>query len=216
MLLHNSSFILSGPYEFDFFDIEMSFDEELSPSSKLFAVLSIFLILLVNIPLLSNIFQKENMTFINKVIATDCILCISNCITIVNMVAGKERNSIVCYISPPFAYFINTFKRLLTMGIVLYRYVFALKKSRVVTGEKRRLFCSRLAGIIFLMSLLSTCLCAWYREQNLFFLGNYNNWISIVIEIMRETMAGPSFKFRKQRKYLLCFMLSVVFWCIRV
>ena len=173
MLLHNSTFILSALYKFEILDIEISLEEELSTSSKLFSVLSVFLILLVNIPLLSNVFQKENLTFINKLIATDCILCISNCITLVNMIAGKERNSIVCFISPPFAYFINTFKRLLTMGIVLYRYVFVLKNSRVETGEKRRLFCSRLAGIIFLMSLLSTCSCVWYREQNLFFLGNY-------------------------------------------
>ena len=216
MLHQNLTVILSALYEFEILDVKTIFEAELQTSSKLIAVLSIFLILLINIPLLNNIFQKENKTFINKLIATDCILCISNCITLVNMVAGKQRNSIICYISPPFAYFINISKRLLTIGIVLYRYVFVLKNSRVETGEKRRLFCSRLAGIIFLMSLLSTCLCVLYREQNLFFLGNYKNWISIVIEIMRETMAGPSFKCRQQRKILLCFMLSVVFWCIRV
>ena len=140
-------------------------------SSKVFAIFAIIFILLINIPLLNNIFQKANFTFINKLITADCILCISNCIILFNIVLGGKKNSTICLMSPTFGYFVNILRRLLTIGIVVYRYVFVLKHSWVQTQDKRRNFCLGLAGAIISVSGFSTFLCILYRDQYLFYLG---------------------------------------------
>ena len=162
---------LSNIYKFDILDVNQVFEEEWTSSSKICAVLAIVLILIINIPLLKNIFQETNLTFINKLIAADCILCISNCIILFNIVLGKARHPIICFISPPFGYFVNIIKRLLSIGIVLYRYVFVLRHSWVRTQDERRLFSICLGGTIFAVSVLSTCMCIFYRDQYLFYLG---------------------------------------------
>ena len=119
---------------------EQTFLEKFT-SSEVFAIIAIMIILLINIPLLRNILQEANFTFLNNLIIADCILCISNCIILFNIVLGGKKNSTICLISSPFGYFVNILKRLLTLGIVTYRYVFVLKHSWVQTQDQRKNFC---------------------------------------------------------------------------
>ena len=86
MKMHQSS--LENPssvFLFDLEDIVEALEENKSFTSKLFAFVSIILILIINIPLLK-IILKQSYTFINMIIAADCILCVGHSILLFNIV----------------------------------------------------------------------------------------------------------------------------------
>ena len=145
--------------------------EENNVAEKVFSLVAIMLILLINIPVLSKVFQKTNFIFIDKLITADCILCLSNCIILFSIVLGKTKNSSICLVFPPFGYFVNITKRLLSIGIIVWRYVFVLHNSWVQTQDQRRLFCLGLALTILFIAVFSTFFCIFYRDQYLFYLG---------------------------------------------
>ena len=157
-------------FSLNILNIEIHFEERIV-SEKVFPLVAIVLILLVNIPVLIKVFQKTNLTFIDKLITADCILCLSNCIILFSIVLGKTKNSSICLVSPPFGYFVNISKRLLSIGIVIYRYVFVLRNSWVQTQDQRRVFCLGLAMIILFIAAFSTFFCIFYKDQYLFYLG---------------------------------------------
>ena len=70
-----------------------------------------------------------------------------------------------------FAFFINISNRLLTIGIVAYRYVFVLKSWLVATPAQRRVFSSLILLFILLPSLLLTGVAVHYRDYWLRFLS---------------------------------------------
>ena len=151
-------------------NLENNIERYFTPE-KIIPLVAIALILLINIPVLSKVFQKTNFTFIDKLITADCILCLSNCIILFSIVLGKTKNSSICLVSPPFGYFVNISKRLLSIGIVIYRYVFVLRNSWVQTQDQRRVFCLGLAVTILFIAAFSTFFCIFYKDQYLFYLG---------------------------------------------
>ena len=153
-----------------FLNLGNNLDKILTPE-KVFPLIAIALILFINIPVLRRVFQKTNFTFIDKLITADCILCLSNCIILFSIVLGKTKSSSICLVSPPFGYFVNITKRLLSIGIVIYRYVFVLRSSWVQTQDQRRTFCLGLAITILFIAVFSTFFCIFYRDQYLFYLG---------------------------------------------
>ena len=148
-------------------------EENKSFTSKLFSFFSIILILTINIPLLK-IILKQSYTFINMLIAADCILFVVNSIVLFNIFIGPYEDSVLCLISAPYGSLINLLNRLLCFGILAYRYFFVFRSSWVQTKHQRKIFSIILCGVIFSTALIANSLCVLYRNQYFHYLGkNY-------------------------------------------
>merc|ERR1712213_286422 len=100
----------------------------------------------------------------------DSVLCICNVITIAYSVdleylkIGKDLN--LCYFFPYFTYFFNLSNRLLTIGIVWYRYIFVIKSHIVRTQQQRKILGTKIFGTILVISFLMTVWSIFHREQS--------------------------------------------------
>ena len=151
---------------FDLVDVVEALEESKSVLSKSFAFVSIIFILAINIPLLK-IILKQSPTFINMLIAADCFLCVGNSIVLFNILIGP----FFCIISAPYTYLINLLNRLISLGILVYRYVFVFRNSWVETKHQRKIFSIILCGAICFTAFLATSLCVLYRDQYFHYLG---------------------------------------------
>ena len=119
-------------------------------------------------------FGKELTIFLDWLVIFDSSLCITNGFTyftryILGVSVIKKFGT--CYFLVFFAFFINISNRLLTIGIVAYRYVFVLKSWLVATPAQRRVFSSLILLFILLPSLLLTGVAVHYRDYWLRFLS---------------------------------------------
>ena len=151
----NSSFA----FDIHFTEVEQIFHYEPSLTNKVFGALIFSTIIFLNIPLLIYIFKHGKSTFINKLIAIDCCLCIGNFIPAMNVFLGESRIQALCLIFPPSTNFINSLNSLLSLAIVFYRFVFVLKSSWVRTDFQKQIFCSLVAGTIGILSTTLAVLC---------------------------------------------------------
>jgi hypothetical protein len=136
MEMHNLSIESDSAVSlFDLVDVVESLEENKSLLSKVFTIVSIIVILTINIPLLK-IILKQTLTVINMLIAADCILCIANTIVLFNILIGPSNDPVLCLISAPYGYLINLLNRLLSIGILVYRYVFVFRSSWVKTKQQ--------------------------------------------------------------------------------
>ena len=157
-------------------DVEHLFEYESSATDKVGGILTILAIMLVNLPLIIYIYNHGCKTFMNKLIAIDCIICSSNIIPVFNISIWRDRRfSKTCFI--PFGFIINLLNRLLALAIVFYRYVFVLKSHWVETRTQRKIFCIlvSLAVVIIWGSLTAANIA--YRDQFYHYLGNSSDKI---------------------------------------
>ena len=152
-------------------DFVEALEESKSYLSKWFAFVCIIVILIINIPLLKIILKQSHM-FINVLIAADCFLCIGNSIILFNKLVGPSEDPVLCLVIVPYAYLINLLNRLLSTGIIVYRYVFVFRSSWVENKKQRKIFSMILFGAICSTALLATSLCVLYRDQHFHYLGN--------------------------------------------
>ena len=168
--MHQSSFESHSVSLFDLVDVGSALEESKSFTSKLFAFISIIVILIINIPLLK-IILKQTLTVINMLIAADCLLCIANSNVLFNILIGPSNDPVLCLISAPYGYLINLLNRLLSIGILVYRYVFVFRSSWVKTKQQRKIFSIILCGAICSTALIATSLCISYRDQYFHYIG---------------------------------------------
>ena len=76
-----------------------------------------------------------------------------------------------CYFLPFFAYLINLCNRLLTVGIVIYRYVFVIKNHLVKTPQQRQKFSALIFGFIIIISIFMTGWALYYKDKYHHFWG---------------------------------------------
>ena len=168
--MQQSSFESVSVSLFDLVDVGKALEESKSFTSKLFAFISIIVILFINIPLLKIILKQSSM-FINVLFAADCFLCIVNSILLFNILVGPSKDPVLCLISAPYGYFIKLLNRLLSIGILVYRYVFVFRSSWVKTKQQRKIFSIILCGAICSTALIATSLCIFYRVQYFHYIG---------------------------------------------
>ena len=154
-----------------FIDTEHIFSKSnTDPTLLLVSIVGYFLILATNISLIKFILSQSSKTFLDMMMAFDSVLCICNVITIAYIVAeeylkiGKDLN--LCYFLPYFTYFINLSNRLLTIGIVWYRYIFVIKSHTVRTQHQRKILGTKIFGTILVISFLMTVWSIFHREQS--------------------------------------------------
>ena len=160
-----------------FIDTEHIFSQSNTDLTLLLvSIVGCFLILATNISLIKFILSQSSKTFLDMMMAFDSVLCICNVITIAYIVAleyvklGKDLN--LCYFLPYFTYFINLSNRLLTIGIVWYRYILVIKSHIVRTQHQRKILGTKIFGTILVISFLMTVWSIFHREQSFSFLRN--------------------------------------------
>ena len=128
-------------------------------------------IIALNVPLIIYTIKQHSMTFFNKLIITDCCLCIANATAVLRFSIAYIQNPYFCLFFPFCGYFINILNRLLSIAIVFYRYVFVLHSSWVQTPRQRQLFCGTLSISIVAISVTLTVFSFFYREYFLLYIG---------------------------------------------
>ena len=153
-----------------FIDTEHIFSQSNTDLTLLYvSIVCCFLILATNISLIKFILSQSSKTFLDMMMVFDSVLCICNVITIAYIVAGvylnigKDLN--LCYFLPYFNYFINVSNRMLTIGIVLYRYIFVIKSHTLRTQRQRKMLGTKIFGTILIISFLMTVWSIFHRER---------------------------------------------------
>ena len=148
-----------------------------NPTILLVSIAAYILILATNMSLIKFILSQSSKTFLDRMMVFDSILCICNVITIAYIMdeeylkIGKDLN--LCYFLPYFVYFINLCNRLLTIGIVWYRYIFVIKSHTVRTQHQRKMLGTIIFGTILVISFLMTVWSIFHREQSHNFLRKF-------------------------------------------
>ena len=133
-------------------------------------LVSVLLILTTNGYLLQFIIKQPTKTFLDWMMILDISLCISNIVTIVMI--GQR---IFCHFISKFSFFINICNRLLTAGIVIYRYVFVMKSHLVQTTVQRKALEILIIASILVPSLLLTGFSVYYKDYYLQYLSKLNS-----------------------------------------
>ena len=132
-------------------------------------LICVMLILATNGYLLQFIMKQPTKTFLDWMMILDTSLCISN-IVIVIMIGQR----IFCYFIINFGFFINISNRLLTAGIVVYRYVFVMKSNLVQTTFQRKALEILIIVSILVPSSLLTGFAIYYKDYYLQYLSKFN------------------------------------------
>ena len=154
-----------------------SFGDNLAKASPLLLLsrlLSCGLILGTNVPMIIFTMSQESKTFLDWLIIFHCVLCLGNLHVVMFVIGLSKYWDGFCIFQCFVAFFVHLCKRLLTLGIAIYRFTLVLGSSLVCTSYQRKVF----EKIIFLSILLtSVFLTGWgvyYKEQYKYYLGNKN------------------------------------------
>ena len=130
------------------------------------------IILGTNIPMIIFIMRQESKTFLDCLIVFHCILCLGNLHAIIFTISFSDYWVGFCIFHSFFVFFVNLCKRLLTLGIAVYRVTLVLGSSLVWTSYQRRFFEKFIFLSILLTSVYLTGWAVYYRED-------YKNFLSM-------------------------------------
>ena len=133
------------------------------------------LILGTNLPLIIFTVNQKSKTFLDWLIIFDCILCLLNLRTVIRLPNYSDYDTAFCIFHVFFSYFTNLCNRLLSLGIVIYRFTLVLGSSFVFSSNQKRVLENIILSAILLSSLILTGLAIYYREDYYFFLSKVKN-----------------------------------------
>ena len=131
------------------------------------------LITATNGPLIYALLNQATKTFIDYLIISDCILNIVNIFMMTLMSALKFLmldDLRVCYMMFGGTY-LTFCNKLLTLGIVICRYVFVIHSSLVETERQRKTFIVFILTLIFFIPFVMTFTAILYRDNAYLFLS---------------------------------------------
>ena len=130
---------------------------------------SILLTLVTNGYMIHFITKQQSKTFLDWMIVFDSGLCINQCYSIA-AIGSKLQD--FCSFSAYNGFFVNLCNRLLTIGILLYRYFFVVRSSFVQTGARRRMLSAMIFIWIMATSIIMTSGALYYEDYNYQYLGD--------------------------------------------
>ena len=135
------------------------------------------LILGTNVPMICFIMNQGSKTFLDWLIVFDCFLCLSNlqAVMIILHLSDFWTGFCICHVFSVF--FSNLCNRLLTLGIVIYRFTLVLGSSLVLSSNQKKVFENFILLAILLTSLNLTGWAVYYREDYRHFLGEAKNYV---------------------------------------
>ena len=133
---------------------------------KILSVITLILINTTNGGLI-HVILKKSKSALDWMMLTDSLLCILNSIDIIRqgiIVTTHPENLPLCLFFNFSDYFINICNRLLTIGIVVYRYVFVLQHKLVERNGHRQIFVKCLFSSIFITAAILTGYAIYFRD----------------------------------------------------
>ena len=140
---------------------------------RLMQGLTCALIIGTNGPMIKFIMSQGTKTFLDWLIVYDCFLCLSNIPVLVLLSDVVEHD--FCAYHVFFAFFVNLSNKLLTLGIVIYRFTLVIGSSVVVTTHQKTLLENLIMLFILFTSFYLTGWAFYYREDYRHFLGKDKN-----------------------------------------
>ena len=139
------------------------------------------LILGTNVPLIMFIMNQGSKTFLDWLIVFDCFLCLTNLHTVILFLHLSDFWSGFCICHVFFNFFSNLCIRLLTLGIVIYRFTLVLGSSFFLSSNQKKILEKVILFVILLTSLNLTGWAVYYRDDFRHFLGDGKNCKMILV-----------------------------------
>ena len=143
------------------------------------------LILATNVPLIMFTMKQGSKTFLDWLIVFDCFLCLSNLHVVALGLKNNRRNGtlLIHYYDSDvrfcfrvfFSFFCNLCNKLLTLGIVIYRFTLVLGSSFLFSPCQIKMLENLILFLILFTSLNLTGWAMYYREDYIHFLGKVKN-----------------------------------------
>ena len=133
---------------------------------KILSVITLILINTTNGGLIHVIMSKPKSA-LDWMMLIDSILCVLNSVIIIRqgiIVTTHPDNVPLCVLFNFFDFFINISNRLLTIGIVVYRYVFVIRYTFVERNLQRQIFVQSLFSAIFITSFVLTGYAIYFKD----------------------------------------------------
>ena len=118
--------------------------------------------------------QQMSKTFLDRLVILDCGLCLIN---IIDLIPSNDKSGVDDLDFDPCEFFVfllfkvNLINKLLTVGIVIYRFTLVICSSLVQTPHQRKFLEYCILTFIFLTSFNLTSWAFYYREDYRHFLG---------------------------------------------
>ena len=146
-------------------------DDSMLLLMRLAQFLTCGLILVTNVPMIIFTTNQGSKTFLDWLIVFDCFLCLSNLhvIMLLHYFSDNDVGFCICHVF--FSFFSNLCNRLLTLGIVIYRFTLVLGSSFMFSPNQKRILENIIILAILLTSLNLTGWAIYYREDYKYFLG---------------------------------------------
>ena len=138
---------------------------------RLAQILTCAFILVTNVPMIFLIINQRCKTFLDWSTVFDCFLCLGNLHTLSILIRLSDDDIGFCEYHISFMFFFSLCNRLLTLGIVIYRFILVLGRSIVFTTHQKKVLEIFIPLSILLISLILTGLALYYREDYRHFLG---------------------------------------------
>ena len=167
-ILNKTEIIILDTLEHEFLS---SGDDSMLLLMRLAQFITCGLILGTNLPLILFIVKQEFKTFLDWLIIFDCILCLFNLRSVILLLNYSNFNAVFCICHVFFSFFTNLCNRLLSLGIVIYRFTLVLGSSFVFSSHKKKVLENIVLLAILLSSLNLTGWAIYYREDYRYFLS---------------------------------------------
>ena len=133
------------------------------------------LILGTNLPLIIFTVNQKSKTFLDWLIIFDCILCLFNLRTVILLLNYLNFDAAFCVFHVFFSFFTTLCNRLLSLGIVIYRFTLVLGSSFLFSSNQKKVLENIILLAILLPSLKLTGWAIYYREDSSYYLGKVKN-----------------------------------------
>ena len=138
---------------------------------RLTQILTCAFVLATNVPMIYFIMNQRCKTFLDWSIVFDCFLCLGNLHTLSILIRLSDDDVGFCEYHVSLMFFFNLCNRLLTLGIVIYRFILVLGRSIVFTTHQKKVLEIFIPLSILSVSLNLTGWAGYYREDYRHFLG---------------------------------------------
>ena len=177
-ILNKTELLIVDTLEHEFLS---SGDDSMLLMLRLAQFITCGLILGTNVPLIIFTMKQGSKTFLDWLIVFDCFLCLSNLHVVALGLKNNKRNGslLIHYYDSDvhfcfrvfFSFFCNLCNKLLTLGIVIYRFTLVLGSSFLFSPYQIKMLENLILLLILFTSLNLTGWAMYYREDYRHFLS---------------------------------------------
>ena len=138
---------------------------------RLTQIFTCLLVLGTNVPMIIFIIKQKSKTFLDWLIVFDCFLCLVSLPVFFILTLMDNENIGFCIFHVYSSFFLSLCNRLLSLGIVIYRFILVFGSSLVFTAHNRKLIEIIISLAILLISLNLTGWAIYYRDNYKHLLG---------------------------------------------